>query len=94
MFSTYLFDFESKTLVTIIILVIHRYHPQYGAVEYTPAHVLNWGLQCAEAMDYLHTRKPKAIIHRDLKPSKWVEFSSLIFLYSWTHVIRILKGSV
>lgn len=48
--------------------IIHRYHPQYGAVEYSPAHVLNWSLQCAEAMDYLHTRRPK-IIHRDLKPS-------------------------
>jgi len=49
--------------------IIHRSNSEYGAVEYTPAHVLNWGLQCAEAMDYLHTRTPKAIIHRDLKPS-------------------------
>ena len=49
--------------------VIHRFHPDHGPIEYAPAHVLNWSLQCAEAMDYLHTRTPK-IIHRDLKPSK------------------------
>ncbi|XP_065649154.1 mitogen-activated protein kinase kinase kinase 7 isoform X4 [Hydra vulgaris] len=37
-------------------------------IHYTFAHVLNWSLQCAEAVEYLHNIKPKPIIHRDLKP--------------------------
>jgi len=30
--------------------------------------VINWGIQIARVLDYLHTRKPAAIIFRDMKP--------------------------
>ncbi|XP_062889347.1 mitogen-activated protein kinase kinase kinase 7 isoform X4 [Mobula hypostoma] len=35
---------------------------------YTAAHAMNWCLQCAQGVAYLHGMKPKALIHRDLKP--------------------------
>lgn len=35
---------------------------------YSAAHAMNWALQCAEGVAYLHAMKPKPIIHRDLKP--------------------------
>jgi len=37
-------------------------------IEYTFAHVMSWSLQCAQAVEYLHSMKPKPIVHRDLKP--------------------------
>ena len=39
-------------------------------IEYNLAHALNWALQCAKAIQYLHSIKPKPIVHRDLKPLK------------------------
>ncbi|VYT86341.1 protein kinase [Clostridium tertium] len=30
--------------------------------------VINWAIQLADVLDYLHTRKPKPIIYRDMKP--------------------------
>ncbi|KAG7460667.1 hypothetical protein MATL_G00201170 [Megalops atlanticus] len=35
---------------------------------YTASHAMNWCLQCAQGVAYLHGMKPKALIHRDLKP--------------------------
>ncbi|XP_055847006.1 mitogen-activated protein kinase kinase kinase 7 [Episyrphus balteatus] len=35
---------------------------------YSAAHAMNWALQCAEGVAYLHAMKPKPLIHRDLKP--------------------------
>ncbi|PSN51419.1 Mitogen-activated protein kinase kinase kinase 7 [Blattella germanica] len=36
--------------------------------RYTAGHAINWALQCAQGVAYLHNMKPKALIHRDLKP--------------------------
>ncbi|XP_069743179.1 mitogen-activated protein kinase kinase kinase 7 isoform X3 [Narcine bancroftii] len=36
--------------------------------HYAAAHAMNWCLQCAQGVAYLHGMKPKALIHRDLKP--------------------------
>ena len=30
--------------------------------------ILKWIRQATDALNYLHTRKPKLIIHRDIKP--------------------------
>ncbi|XP_055330930.1 mitogen-activated protein kinase kinase kinase 7-like [Paramacrobiotus metropolitanus] len=35
---------------------------------YTCGHAVNWLLQCAKGIAYLHSMKPKPLIHRDLKP--------------------------
>ncbi|KAL8564032.1 hypothetical protein ACOMHN_016321 [Nucella lapillus] len=45
--------------------VLHGSGPQ---PYYTTAHAVNWLLQCARGVEYLHGMKPKALIHRDLKP--------------------------
>ncbi|XP_076466494.1 mitogen-activated protein kinase kinase kinase 7-like isoform X2 [Babylonia areolata] len=45
--------------------VLHGSGPQ---PYYTAAHAMNWLLQCARGVEYLHGMKPKALIHRDLKP--------------------------
>ena len=29
---------------------------------------MNWALQCARGVAYLHDMKPRALVHRDLKP--------------------------
>ena len=45
-------------------------HPSEDNVELIPynlGHVFSWSLQCAEAVEYLHSLTPK-VIHRDLKP--------------------------
>ena len=39
-------------------------------VEYTLGHGISWLKQCADAINYLHSFKPKPILHRDLKPLK------------------------
>nr|XP_018900861.1 PREDICTED: mitogen-activated protein kinase kinase kinase 7-like [Bemisia tabaci] len=44
---------------------LHNSHP---APIYNAGHAMNWALQCAEGVAYLHNMKPKALIHRDLKP--------------------------
>lgn len=36
--------------------------------EYTFCHAVSWLYQIANAVNYLHSRKPKPTIHRDLKP--------------------------
>ena len=33
-------------------------------INYTFHHAMNWALQCARGVAYLHGMKPKAIIHR------------------------------
>lgn len=53
--------------------------PRYSNVTYNLAHALNWALQTAKGVHYLHSIKPKLIIHRDLKPLKWVPDLNLIF---------------
>ncbi|KAL1139930.1 hypothetical protein AAG570_006907 [Ranatra chinensis] len=35
--------------------------------KYTAGHAMNWALQCAHGVAYLHNMKP-SVIHRDLKP--------------------------
>ncbi|XP_051862823.1 mitogen-activated protein kinase kinase kinase 7 [Drosophila albomicans] len=35
---------------------------------YTINHIINWALQAAKGVAYLHAMTPKAVIHRDLKP--------------------------
>ncbi|XP_017052545.1 mitogen-activated protein kinase kinase kinase 7 [Drosophila ficusphila] len=35
---------------------------------YSLAHALNWALQIAQGVAYLHAMKPKPVIHRDIKP--------------------------
>lgn len=42
--------------------------PRYANVDYNLAHAIDWGLQIAKGVQYLHSLKPKLIIHRDLKP--------------------------
>lgn len=44
-------------------------HPseEEGMVWYNAGHVVRWSLQCAKAVEYLHSLQPK-VIHRDLKP--------------------------
>ncbi|XP_052835402.1 mitogen-activated protein kinase kinase kinase 7 isoform X1 [Drosophila gunungcola] len=36
--------------------------------SYSLAHALNWSLQIAQGVAYLHGMRPKAVIHRDIKP--------------------------
>ncbi|KAH8313454.1 hypothetical protein KR067_006066, partial [Drosophila pandora] len=36
--------------------------------SYTLSHSLNWALQMAKGIAYLHAMKPKAVVHRDVKP--------------------------
>jgi len=39
-----------------------------------PARVVDWTMQIAQGMDYLHTGAPQPIIHRDLKPGNVLLF--------------------
>jgi mitogen-activated protein kinase kinase kinase 7 len=39
-------------------------------IDYTLGHAFSWLLQCANAIDYLHS-KTKPTLHRDLKPLKY-----------------------
>lgn len=39
-------------------------------VEYSLSHVINWCLQTACGLAYLHSLKPRPMMHRDLKPQK------------------------
>ncbi|KAM8704906.1 hypothetical protein ACLKA7_009376 [Drosophila subpalustris] len=36
--------------------------------EYSLNHVINWALQAAKGVEYLHSMQPQSVIHRDLKP--------------------------
>lgn len=36
--------------------------------KFKDTEVINWAIQLADVLDYLHTRKPKPIIYRDMKP--------------------------
>lgn len=39
-------------------------------INYKLSHAINWCLQAARGISYLHSIKPKPMMHRDLKPPK------------------------
>ncbi|RWS26289.1 mitogen-activated protein kinase kinase kinase 7-like isoform X1 [Leptotrombidium deliense] len=43
--------------------------------EYSLIHAINWCLQCASGVAYLHSIKPKPIVHRDLKTPNLLLFN-------------------
>ncbi|RWS12919.1 mitogen-activated protein kinase kinase kinase 7-like protein [Dinothrombium tinctorium] len=43
--------------------------------EYSLIHAINWCLQCASGVAYLHSLKPKPIVHRDLKTPNLLLFN-------------------
>ncbi|RWS02415.1 Mitogen-activated protein kinase kinase kinase 7-like protein [Dinothrombium tinctorium] len=43
--------------------------------EYSLIHAINWCLQCASGVAYLHSQKPKPIVHRDLKTPNLLLFN-------------------
>ena len=42
--------------------------------DITPSVLIDWALQIATGMNYLHTEAPITIIHRDLKPANILVF--------------------
>ncbi|EDW23738.1 GL23779 [Drosophila persimilis] len=46
---------------------LHNFLHAEWKPSYTLAHAINWGLQIAKGVAYLHAMKPKAVIHRDIK---------------------------
>ena len=63
-----------------------------SSVEIGPERVVEWAVQLASGMDYLHTGAPKQIIHLDLKSGNilvsflpsffFLFFSSFFFFFS------------
>ena len=65
------YSFRKKTYISAIIIKwINNTVLYETTLNYTLGHAISWLKQCADAIDYLHSRQPKPTIHRDLKPLK------------------------
>lgn len=56
--------------------------------------VVEWALQIATGMNYLHTEAPICIIHRDLKPSNVLVFADNTLKISDFGLSRICEQTV
>lgn len=50
----------------------------HSKISYTFHHAMNWALQCARGVAYLHGMKPRAIIHRYFQVYVPIHFGHLI----------------
>ena len=56
--------------ILFVLIIIHFFFFYFlvlhchSKISYTFHHAMNWALQCARGVAYLHGMKPRAIIHR------------------------------
>ena len=62
--------------------------------DISPAVLVDWSLQIATGMNYLHTEAPITVVHRDLKPANILVFGGTTLKVDVAARTRRGRGSV